>query len=1127
MGYWYPAQTRVDQLDSELKTLEQFALRPAGNVANTTPAVSDMLTQAARAEGFPTRQLHQWVWLGSQYRLHALKGGRIAGVAGAALAFLGKCSDRKLTEDDVRDLNWVLESTVQKLCDLLDASAIRSCLSADELARIEERLTLHQSSSVFEENEVRQRVQRQLSELQAVSAAGHLTNLTDKVDALFAASRRDGKDGSAARAALLYLAEEDDAVSDSAGFLGLLDDVYVIDWAYATVEQQTRCLPMLQGLLEAYPYVADLALTGMPLRPLDLYSQYVCCAVLDSLYGAEKSPILVLRETGPYCVLGAFFAAVEAARRQASVERERLTEWSPGQHVFITDGSTTFKTIFYGEVEVGSSRRFKLGVRDRATLTAPLDLAPYISASPTPHKQLSRGNEFGAWLKERHADPLVNLTGAGRKRAADQECVLLLGPRHNLDDFGPGIQPLGSSLGALLGMRYVRTDGRIEDLCSSATDTPYIYCASDADTAYDLIRNPPQHVRTWRVIVDGARQLQALQAALATDGQNLVPPLCAVTELHDREAVSEVAKRGFEIWYLEDQDVDLPPLTMRRKEPNASLLSRVLARQANHWVTVQRVHSSPQGFLEAVDEWIQSASADKGRDGDVRNLELLVSAFMRTALARPIPTPRSDKLLHDLARTIAMQSDAYRVYSPLAASLHDLFSQMLSGGLQKYDRQRELASIAEELVAGEVAAVVCRSAQTAMACSEALRNEAKLTNLVWTNLEGIRREAPFDRIVVPGWLDRLSMRELANNGYGSRLDLLLYPFEQRWFERTMAANATWERRIEENSLKALGDVADRLSLKRRTSRLWREQTKARLEASRAAESVREVFENSDTPEFEKLEARSIDAMHRSVVLGRDHHPTMKAQLVMFEEPGAFAFLAPGGKVIVLAGPGGATTQAAAETSDAEKLLFRSVASLEPGCLLALPTATDRDLIDARADQFIDDAPRVRQVSALWKIALRRLIERTGIDTSAIAGRMAASGVKRDGTTVRSWVLNGATVAPRGYREVIPVIAKLTDDPELNDSLPNVFQAIDLVYRARARAAAAIVRELFAGEIDLDSEELTFASNGSIVRYVLHRVRSIEGLRDVPYEVVGRARTLGPTATMNNSNQSNAPERLLP
>ena len=93
-----------------------------------------------------------------------------------------------------------------------------------------------------------------------------------KADALFEASARNGKEGAAARAALLYLADEDDAVGDAFGVLGLLDDVYVIDWAYAVVEGLTWCLPLLLAFLDQWPFVADLALAGTPPMPLDRFT---------------------------------------------------------------------------------------------------------------------------------------------------------------------------------------------------------------------------------------------------------------------------------------------------------------------------------------------------------------------------------------------------------------------------------------------------------------------------------------------------------------------------------------------------------------------------------------------------------------------------------------------------------------------------------------------------------------------------------------------------------------------------------------------------------------------------------------------------------------------------------------
>lgn len=1104
LAYWYPAQERVEALTAELKALEAFAFRPALDAATKVSAVSAALSWAARADGFPDRQLREWIWIGSQYRLEAARGGPVAGAAGAALAFLCKRVERPVTEQDIQDLNWVLETTIRTICDLLGKVDLLSYLNSEELSEIEKRLAAY-ADATFDAAAVRRGVEAQLTELAAFSNSPHLRNLTEKVEALFLAAHRDGSPGRTARAALLYLAEVNDVVRDSDGFLGLMDDVYVIDLAYATVERQTRCLPLLQGLLENYPFVADLALVGTPARPLDLYGQYIACAALDALFEADRPVLLVVRESGPFAILSALFAAVEAARRQANLERERLGIWSIGQHVVVSDGAATFKVIFQGEETVGVRRRFRLGVDKQGSLTAPVDIAPYMATAAAPHKRLSNGKNFGEWLKARHADPVINLTGAARTRATEQECILLLGPRSKLDVFAAWVKPLGTDIGAAIGLRYVTGDGRHENIGATATDTPFIYACSDVDTAHDLIRNPPVHVRGWRVVVDGARQMRALHASLTTDGQDKLPPMCVVAELFDRETSADLLRLGLDVWYLEDQDVQPPPAvaaaTVHRSDP----LDRMLARQGGHWNTVRKVHSLRHDFLEALDAWMVQADQTSGDEG-IDNLELRVSNFMRASLTRPVATPLADRGLRDLGRGIAMQAASLKSYSALAADLHRIFSPILDGLLPDFERRAALAELSASAADAGLTAVVCRSSRIAAACAETTRGDAGLEKVVWTNLEGARARAPFERVIVPGWLDRLSMRELADNGYGARLDLMFYPFERRWFDRTMAAGAKWERRIERGTIRALSGVSSRLDAAGRDAHLWRDQTSERLAVSTAVDPVEDTEEDHDAPEFEKLEARNIDAVRRAVFVGREHQTTAKAQLVIFEEPGTHAFLPPGGKVIVLSGPDGPFSSTA-QTGSAEKLLFRSVASLEAGCLLALPMGGDRDLIDIRADQFLTNAHEVRETSAKWKAAIRNYIDRTGVEPMTIARCMAKAGVKRDVMTIRSWAANTATIAPRGYKDVIPVIAQITSDVDLLSSLPMVLQAIDLIYRARAKAADAIVGEIFSGGIDLDAQELTFDLYGSVVRYALHRVQSLQGLYDVPIDIIGRVRKL--------------------
>src|SRR5207248_358798 len=130
------------------------------------------------------------------------------------------------------------------------------------------------------------------------------------------ATSRSDREGAAARAALLYLADREDAVSDAYGILGLLDDVYVIDWAYAVVEGSTRCLPLLLSFLDQWPFVAELVFAGTPPAPLNRFAQFVACACLNSLFAERQPDLLILRESAGYGVIAAFLAPVPSARMQ-------------------------------------------------------------------------------------------------------------------------------------------------------------------------------------------------------------------------------------------------------------------------------------------------------------------------------------------------------------------------------------------------------------------------------------------------------------------------------------------------------------------------------------------------------------------------------------------------------------------------------------------------------------------------------------------------------------------------------------------------------------------------------------------------------------------------------------------
>jgi hypothetical protein len=117
--------------------------------------------------------------------------------------------------------------------------------------------------------------------------------------------------------------------------------------------------------------------------------------------------------------------------------------------------------------------------------------------------------------------------------------------------------------------------------------------------------------------------------------------------------------------------------------------------------------------------------------------------------------------------------------------------------------------------------------------------------------------------------------------------------------------------------------------------------------------------------------------------------------------------------------------------------------------------------------------------------------------------MAEAGEPRDVLTIRSWVGDTRSIAPRNYRSVVPLIAELTADEMLASNMAETITAIDRVYRARTDAAERILAEIFSGVLDLSRPRLEVDVEGRRLSFALHRVDRCAGIREVPVELIGR------------------------
>ena len=1050
----------------------------------------------------------------------------VARLAGAALNFARNLSSRSdyLSFSEVQDFNWVVGKTVEGLTGHLGGASRRSYLSETELAEIQVRLERFRRLAPISTEEHRRRISEQIGEIRAISNTGFIASVIKKIETLLeSVERPSGEATAAAATALHYLAEKHDVVHDSLGFLGLLDDIYVIEWAYSFIEGHTNWLPILDDFLEKWPFVDDMLFgDDNSLWKLDRWCRYVVCAGLSTLLDDNReNNLLIMREVGPFGLFIAFFVALEIQRERSTEITERSLSFEIGQPLLLGDLDEPFKVNFGGVCDYAGVGHYWLLVKDNGKISVSEQILTLARSSPTEHipRQLSPGNDVSEWFKKGHAHPLTHSAGRHLPQGTKHQGVLLITQKKRMDEFLPHIKPRGLTVPVYFGMRYMTSKGTTIDQGNSATDHPFIYACSDVARAFELIRKPPEHISGWTVISDGAAPGRKLSAMLRTSGQ--VPDIrfSVLADLHDREICGDLIKSGFDPWYLQDLDVEIPQVNADRGTRAHDKLDRFIARQQIHWITVRKVHSVESPFHEKLfeiyrdicDQLQQSVS----QNSDLQILCMMVKTFVDRTMEYPLdPKDERRDQIRKLASRIYGYSSTLRAFQEHAGRLFEHFSIVSRGDppvCSKETHLKELIAQAHRRGETEIA-VLCRSNRIAEKCREAASKDPTLSSVSWVNLDGLRDIASVDRVIVPGWIDRITMRDLANNGYAGFIDFIFLRYEEEMFQSAVSAGFRWETRLSNNNTtryefhrrRARSAARDKRSLWGQIKNTFPNDEVPGQNRADVSEPIKELAED-----FEFFDSQIVDAIKNMAVRTGSRDEPVDATLVLFEETGSFAYLPPAGNVIALsdaADDAGSTSDPSEES--AERILYRKVSDLSPGLILAFPVDGDRDLVDARADQFLEEAEQTRQLASLWKQALSDHFRRKLQTYSEFAKQMEELGESRHPATVRSWTQGASTVLPIHPERTIAIIGKITENEDLRRNMKVVLEAGHRIYNARKLAAKAIVDDIFLGEIDLNDDRLEVEIGGSVVMYDLQRISSIYGTIKVDTDLVGRTLKLG-------------------
>ncbi|MDA9020366.1 YkvA family protein, partial [Flavimaricola sp.] len=860
-----------------------------------------------------------------------------------------------------------------------------------------------------------------------------------------------------ARSALKYLAATDDAISDSIGILGLLDDLYVIEWAYAAVEEQAYGLPFLNELQQRAPHLQSSCLTANGMM-LDRFGQYVVGNALAVL-GRHESDHIVLRDAEAY--LAPVIGAVALDAMRASAAEGAKAHWDKGSILNLLNfGQKPERVRYLGHEVIGGKEKIVVEVSQSGRLFLPAEFATNMELPPRQdYKTLSNGRAVSAWQKEHAIDPLHFFLGR-RARSDGRRAVLVMAPRNLLEHYLPSLHCRGEPIAKVVGATWISSAEREEPLAYSVIDRAMIYACGSAMVARNLIENPPPGVTAFDLVTLGSQAHKEISAEF--EGQEIkgLRMLCLAD-------MSEVPGPPMGALLMEDEVVlpwSLKPRGFRQTDP----LARALKRQYNHWTVNRSVRVFPNEALKSISLYLENRL--EATKDEFSPIVPQLRTFLFDAGKMPRLSGALSEALRHRAKSLSRATKAEALYDQTLIGIGKALDELSENGKFSPDIFSEI-----DLDDARPVTILCRSHQEAVETTSMLR-ERNIDGAGLTATE-LFRVAPVEHLVVPGWHGAETMRRLDSINPAAKIEYFQFDFQRDWFDRLTSAMRKRSRMFA-TPLDRSGE--GRASEASPTQLIWRAPRRPVQEPP------------SDPVEFAPVieQHPELDGMYNSIrsraqIAGEDD---AKGIPVIVEGYRSFLLLPPHAEMVLL-------NRALRRPEDA----CVPVSQLREGDVFVLKDGSHRELFQELAPGYLANPEATLKAANIWRQPLKAAFDAGPITWRAFRKRLADVGLQRSELAYRNWI-SGQTVAPINYREVIPIICSLSHDPLVQQSGDRSVAAVTALYEARKKAAAHVFEQLVGGTTNQVAATLRIELGGTTVVLDIYRIDSVG-------EAVDCARTL--------------------
>lgn len=848
------------------------------------------------------------------------------------------------------------------------------------------------------------------------------------------------------RAAFSYVIEEGDAIHDSLGLGGLLDDAFVVNTVVELLDPGIATwldlLDAAVAAVEAWPFLNHLVFhddeSGAPVSEFQIINAALACPRLRGSNGGCQRTALVLPSVGPIPFLVSFMASLGVLQEWLLSERSPMT-FAPGDTVCIDneyyahfDGSENWS----GEAGVVLRYWDRAGRQHRQLLPR----GHLHRLTPAPPRERPAGPVPRRWEQGKgrlsaleylfhlsHPTPFANLerrvvlvaqSGRVRRLAANMRVCGL--PLH--DCFPVGHTTVVDGPTSIWSARF-----------PSSID-PVLLVVPDLGDAALLVADDPGG--TALVILD-LRGANAGRLADLTDMVQESAPVLAITDEGEGRAIKVLQERSFHFWEWSKQE--LKQLAWPRMQPATTPLARYerrLRRLAFVEPAVVEIKTPglTDGFhaLQRLQELSRNREAGPPRELDEALFDGWAAFQGLLRFGRPEPSIDHGAAVRERVGKLEAANASIWLADEEKRAVQDLCSaceQALEAMSQGNPRAQRLHTLLQDQP--ETWLIVRNAAER-----EAILASIEVAPQYVLTAHEIPDEGLNCRAVIVGWLGRHWMLRFLRPPVADPLTVLLYSVERDWYDSLMKAQQRARRqRRQANPKQEIFPVV-----------AWKPPHEPEPSESESPPTKERSLDAIDWYEVGRRRAIAIGA-----TASTDGGPRCEAYLVLFTD-GRHAFLTPHRGLAVVTS---LLDRASSEPED--EVEERTVAAVRSGDVLLLPTGADRDVIRSAADRLL--APGDREQSTLWQVALRQHLADHDLTVEQLRDRLAAAGCRRHPQTIGLWLRSEELIAPQSaFRGDLEAIATATGDARLAASLEACKAAIAKVRHAHLTARRRLAEE---------------------------------------------------------------------